>query len=71
MKVKELIDILRTTPQDYDVRICSTNAIYNTQGCTVGCAEPIKKVFKHKHFFGEEVMITNGTYYFDAEKVKR
>ena len=71
MKVKELIDILRTMPQDYDVRICSTNAIYNTQGCTVGCAEPIKKVFKHKHFLGEEVMIANGTYYFDAEKVKR
>ena len=66
MKVQELIDILRTMPQDYDVRICSTNAIYNTQGCTAGCAEPIKKVFKHKHLFGEEVMITNGTYYFDA-----
>ena len=71
MKVKELIDILKTMPQDYDVRICSTNAIYNTQGCTVGCPEPIKKVFKHKHFFGEEVMITNGTYYFNAEGVIR
>lgn len=71
MKVKELIDILRTMPQDYDVRICSTNAFYNSEKTISGCAEPIKKVFKHKHFFGEEVMITNGTYYFDAEKVKR
>lgn len=71
MKVKELIDILRTMPQDYDVRICSTNASYNADGCTAGCLDSIKMVFKHKHFFGEEVVITNGDYYFDAEKVKR
>ena len=51
MKVKELIDILRTMPQDYDVRICSTNASYNTDGCTAGCLDSIEMVFKHKHFF--------------------
>lgn len=71
MTVAELIKELEKMPQDYDVRICSTNANYNVQGCSVGCAEPIKKVFKHKHFFGEEVIIANGTYYFDSEKVKR
>lgn len=71
MKVKELIDILRTMPQEYDVRICSTNASYNSEKSVSGCAEPIKKVFRHKHFFGEEVIIANGTFYFDGEKVKR
>lgn len=71
MKVKELIEILRTMPQDYNVRICSTNASYNDNGCTAGCLDTIEMVFKHKFFNGEEVVITNGDYYFDAEKVKR
>lgn len=71
MKVNELIKILETMPKDYDVRICSTNASYNANGCTAGCLDSIKMIFKHKHFFGEEVVITNGDYYFDAEKVKR
>lgn len=71
MKVKELIDILKTMPQDYDVRICSTNASYNTDGCTAGCLDSIEMIFKHKYSFGEEVVITNGDYYFDAEKLKR
>lgn len=71
MTVAELIKKLEKMPQNYNVRICSTNASYNVQGCTVGCAEPIKNVFKHKHFFGEEVIIANGTYYFNSEKVKR
>ena len=71
MKVKELIKILQEMPQEYDVRICSTNASYNSELSVSGCAEPIQKVFKHKHFFGEEVIIANGTFYFDGEKVKR
>lgn len=71
MKVRELIDALSAMPQDYDVRICSTNACYNENETISGCLDDITNVFIHKHFYGEEVTITNGLYYFDAENVKR
>ena len=71
MKVRELIEALSAMPQDYDVRICSTNACYNENETIAGCLDNITEVFVHKYFNGKEVAITNGLYYFDAEKIKR
>ena len=60
MKVKELIEALSKFPQDYDVRICSTNSSYYKHGHIIdGLLEDVEKVEINRGYVYEEVIITN------------
>lgn len=65
MKVKELIEALNKMPEDYDVRICSTDTSYYEQVAnpTMGLLENIKVIDIHEGCNFKEVIITNGRYY--------
>lgn len=65
MKVKELIGALNKMPEDYDVRICSTDAPYYKEGenPVMGLLEEIKVVDINEGYNFKEVIITNGRYY--------
>ena len=65
MKVKELIEVLNKMPQDYEVRICSTDAPYYRQvdKPTMGLLEYIKYIGINEGWNFKEVIITNGNYY--------
>lgn len=65
MKVKELIEALNKMPEDYDVRICSTDAPYYKQVANpiMGLLENIKVVDINEGLNFKEVIITNGNTY--------
>ena len=65
MKVKELIEALNKMPEDYDVRICSTDTSYYKQVANpvMGLLEEIKIVDINEGYNFKEVIITNGRYY--------
>lgn len=65
MKVKELIEALNKMPEDYDVRICSTDTPYYKQVANpvMGLLEEIKVVDINEGYNFKEVIITNGRYY--------
>lgn len=65
MKVKELIEALNKMPEDYGVRICSTDTPYYKDGTnpTMGLLENIKVIDINEGYNFKEVIITNGRYY--------
>lgn len=65
MKVKELIEELSKMPEDYGVRICSTDTPYYkiVANPVMGLLEEIKVVDINEGYNFKEVIITNGRYY--------
>lgn len=60
MTVKELIDTLSKFPEDYNIRICSTDSKYYEHIPQAGFLEEIEKVDIHNGYNFSEVIITNG-----------